>query len=57
VHGARGRADVAGGLEVDVTVPDGVSAEIDLPGATPERVGGGHHRFAVRAGALAATAG
>jgi alpha-L-rhamnosidase len=40
------------GLEVDVTVPDGVSAEIDLPGAAPRRVGGGHHRFhdVVRAG-------
>jgi len=26
-------------------VPDGVTAEIDLPGAAPQRVGGGHHRF------------
>jgi alpha-L-rhamnosidase len=41
------RTTPAGGLDVDVTVPEGVTAEVDLPGAPPRRVGGGHHRFAV----------
>jgi alpha-L-rhamnosidase len=36
-----------GQLDVDVTVPDGVTAEIDLPGADPHSVGAGSHRFTV----------
>ena len=31
-------------LEVDVTVPDGVTAQIDLPGAAASSVGAGRHR-------------
>jgi alpha-L-rhamnosidase len=34
-----------GVLDVDVTVPDGVTAEIDLPGAPPCRVEGGRHHL------------
>jgi alpha-L-rhamnosidase len=34
-----------GELQVDVTVPDGVTAEIDLPGSPPRRVTGGNHRL------------
>ena len=33
------------GIEVDVSLPDGVTAEIDLPGSAPQRVGPGRHRF------------
>jgi hypothetical protein len=41
------RTSPVGGLVVDVTVPDGVTAEIDLPGVPLRRVGGGHHRCEV----------
>jgi len=34
-----------GRLEVDVTVPDGVAAEIDLPDGQRQRVTGGRHRL------------
>lgn len=34
-----------GELDVEVTVPDGVTAEVDLPGVEPQRVGAGRHRF------------
>ena len=37
------RLDPDGTLQVDITVPDGVTAEIDVPGAAPRRVLGGHH--------------
>ena len=33
------------GLEVDVTVPDGVTAEIDLPDGQRQRVTGGRHHL------------
>jgi alpha-L-rhamnosidase len=33
-----------GTLDVDVTVPDGVTAEVDLPGAGLQRLGAGRHR-------------
>ena len=32
-------------FSVDITVPDGVSAEVDLPGAPLRRVGRGRHRL------------
>ncbi len=35
--------DFDGRLELDVTVPDGVTAELDLPGAEPRSVGAGRH--------------
>ena len=41
-----------GKLEVDVTVPDGVTAEIDVPGAEPQRVGGGRHLVTGRRSAV-----
>lgn len=34
-----------GALDVDVTVPEGVTAEIDLPGVEASTVGGGHHHL------------
>lgn len=34
-----------GQLSVDATVPDGVTAEIDLPGAPVSRVGSGRHHL------------
>jgi alpha-L-rhamnosidase len=37
-----------GHLDLTATVPEGVTAEIDLPGAEPARVGGGHHRLSGR---------
>jgi alpha-L-rhamnosidase len=37
-----------GQLHVDITVPDGVTAEIDLPGAPPSRVGSGNHHLTAR---------
>ncbi|MEU4690484.1 glycoside hydrolase family 78 protein [Actinoplanes sp. NPDC023714] len=47
-----GRAAVAwrrdgGALVVDVTVPPGCDATVDLPGSAPVTVGSGQHRFAV----------
>jgi alpha-L-rhamnosidase len=30
-------------LDVTVTVPDGITAEVDVPGATPARLTGGEH--------------
>jgi alpha-L-rhamnosidase len=51
----RGRVAVTwrlgptGALDVEVTVPDGVTAQIDVPGVEPQRVGGGRHRFYVAA--------
>jgi alpha-L-rhamnosidase len=41
------RLDPEGRLDVDVTVPDGVTADIDLPGADPHLVGSGRHHFSV----------
>jgi alpha-L-rhamnosidase len=35
----------SGALDVEVVVPDEVTAEIDVPGVEPQRVGGGRHRF------------
>jgi alpha-L-rhamnosidase len=34
-----------GVLDVDVAVPEGVTAEIDLPGAPSRRIGAGHHHM------------
>ena len=34
-----------GVLEVEVTVPDGVTAEVDLPDGRQQRVTGGRHRL------------
>jgi alpha-L-rhamnosidase len=39
------RLDPSGAMDLEVTVPEGVSAEIDLPGAELGRVGAGTHRF------------
>ncbi|MDT7581652.1 MAG: alpha-L-rhamnosidase [Pseudonocardiales bacterium] len=39
------RLDADGVLAVDVTLPEGVSAEVDLPGAPIRRVGGGRHHL------------
>jgi alpha-L-rhamnosidase len=39
------RLDPSGALDVEVTVPDGARAEIDVPGVEPQRVGAGRHRF------------
>ncbi len=39
------RLDPSGALDVEVVVPDGVRAEIDVPGVEPTRVGAGRHRF------------
>jgi alpha-L-rhamnosidase len=36
-----------GVLDVDVTVPDGITAEIDLVGMQPHRVGGGRPQISV----------
>ncbi len=44
-----------GRLEVDVTVPDGVAAEIDLPDGQRQRVTGGRHRL-TSAGAVSGVA-
>jgi alpha-L-rhamnosidase len=38
----------AGALEATVAVPDGVTAEIDLPGSPPVTVGGGEHTVSGR---------
>jgi alpha-L-rhamnosidase len=35
----------AGQLDLEVTLPDGVTAEINLLGAEPQRVGGGRHQL------------
>jgi alpha-L-rhamnosidase len=43
-----------GQLHVDATVPDGATAEIDLPGTPVSHVGSGHHRLT---GTVVATAG
>jgi alpha-L-rhamnosidase len=42
------QVDADNRLEATVTVPDGVSAEVDLPGAAPARVGGGEHKMTGR---------
>ncbi|HEU4998971.1 MAG TPA: alpha-L-rhamnosidase C-terminal domain-containing protein, partial [Lapillicoccus sp.] len=34
-------------LTVDVTVPTGTTATVDLPGADPQAAGSGEHRFSV----------
>jgi alpha-L-rhamnosidase len=39
------RLDGAGRLEVDLAVPDGVTADVDLPGVSAQRVTGGRHRL------------
>jgi alpha-L-rhamnosidase len=46
--------DDDGGLAVDVTVPDGVTAEVDLPDGQQRRLTAGQHRLAGAAGAPAA---
>jgi alpha-L-rhamnosidase len=40
------RLDPGGEFEVDVTVPDGIAVEIDVPGAGAQRVAGGRHHVA-----------
>ncbi len=53
LHTRHGHVTVAwrlsedGALQVAVDLPDGVSAEIDLPGAEPQSAGSGHHSFEV----------
>lgn len=42
-----------GVLHVEATVPDGVEADVDLPGREPFTVQGGTHRFTADAGLLA----
>ncbi|MDF2050218.1 alpha-L-rhamnosidase [Arthrobacter sp. Cr_A7] len=42
-----------GALHVEATVPDGVEADVDLPGREPFTVQGGTHRFTADAGLLA----
>lgn len=42
------RLGPGGEFEVEVTVPEGVVAELDVPGAAPRRVGGGRHRVVGR---------
>ncbi|WSP77888.1 hypothetical protein OG324_49965 [Streptomyces sp. NBC_01236] len=37
-----------GELTVDVHVPDGTSAQIDLPGRPPFRTGPGQHTYHIR---------
>ncbi len=39
------RQDGSGRLAVDLAVPDGVTADVDLPGTSAQRVTGGRHRF------------
>jgi alpha-L-rhamnosidase len=39
------RLEPTGRLEVDVTIPEGVTADIDLPGAPVQQVTGGHRHF------------
>jgi alpha-L-rhamnosidase len=39
------RRTEGGGLDLDVAVPDGVTAEIDLPDGQHRRVTGGQHRL------------
>jgi alpha-L-rhamnosidase len=46
-----------GELEVEITVPEGVTAEVDVPGAEPRHVGGGHHHITAQAAAHARTSG
>jgi alpha-L-rhamnosidase len=48
--------DDDGTLAVDVTVPDGVTAEVDLPGTDVRRLGGGTHRVTAPAATSAAAA-
>jgi alpha-L-rhamnosidase len=57
----HGRISVAwrlddGELEVELAVPDGVSAEVDLPDGQQRRLTGGRHRLTSAAGASAARA-
>jgi len=42
-----------GELEVHITVPEGVTAQVDVPGAEPQHVGGGHHHVTAPAAAHA----
>jgi alpha-L-rhamnosidase len=35
----------SGRLDVDLAVPDGVTADVDLPGTSAQRVTGGRHRL------------
>ena len=44
-------ADVSGDLAAQVTVPEGVSAVVRLPGLEEQRVGGGEHEFRAPAAA------
>ncbi|MBF4570646.1 glycoside hydrolase family 78 protein [Plantibacter sp. VKM Ac-2880] len=48
---------VAGALQVEVEVPTGTSAVVDLPGAEPASVTSGTHRFAVGVDAQPSTTG
>src|SRR4051794_16744698 len=43
--GVEWRLGEEGRLDVDVTVPEGVTAEIDLPGGQRRRVTGGRHHL------------
>lgn len=47
----------SGAVELDLYVPEGVTAEVHLPGsASPQLVSGGSHRFAALTGAASAAA-
>jgi alpha-L-rhamnosidase len=37
--------DDGGPIELDVAVPDGVTALVQLPGTPPQELGSGHHRL------------
>jgi alpha-L-rhamnosidase len=45
------RLGADGSVEVEVTVPDGVTAEVDLPGTALRRLGAGSHRVTAPAAA------
>jgi alpha-L-rhamnosidase len=43
--------DGEGPIELDVTIPDGVTAQVDLPGSRVQELGGGRHHLSINDGA------